>query len=156
MLRQLKDNKGFTIIELFMVLAVLSILAQMTLTFVLDLKTRSSDVVAISDGRNLMTIVSDNFVNLEDVDYEQTNGADVGVKTVGGAPRQPVFTLSSGVQIRFEGVNVNFSNGIPGEGWLEAYLYHINGTSDSSSTSGKREFYYCADESSGSYTLATF
>ncbi len=154
MLGKLKDNRGFTIIEFFIVFMIIGILAQIAFVFVLDLKTRTSDVVAITDGRNLMTIVRDNFVNLEDVDYTQTNGSDIGVKTVGGVARPPVFTLSSGVRIRVEAGSQ--TDGTPENGYFEAYLYNMNGTSDAINPSGKREFYYLADEAFRTYTLATF
>lgn len=153
MLGKLEDNKGFSLLELLVVLLVLGIMAQMTSIFVLDLKTRSSDLMAISDGRNLMTIIRDNFVNLEDVDYTQTNGSGIGVRTVGGVNRQPVFSLSSGVGFRIEAGSQ--SDGTAENGYFEAYLYHTGGTSDTT-VSGKREFYYLADEAFDAYTIATF
>jgi prepilin-type N-terminal cleavage/methylation domain-containing protein len=153
MLGKLKDNKGFSLLELLVVLLILGIMAQMTSIFVLDLKTRSSDLMAISDGRNLMTIIRDNFVNLEDVDYTQTNGSGIGVRTVGGVNRQPVFSLSSGVGFRIEAGSQ--SDGTAENGYFEAYLYHTGGTSDTT-VSGKREFYYLADEAFDAYTIATF
>ena len=50
MLGNLKDNKGFTVIELLMVFIVLGVLAQMAWTFMIDLRTRSYDVTAVADG----------------------------------------------------------------------------------------------------------
>jgi len=151
MWKQLKDHRGFTLIELLMVFIVIGIIAQMTLVFVLDMKARSHDVMAISDGRNLFTTVRDNFVNLEDVDYTQVSGSAVGVQTTGGAGRSPVFTLSSGVRVR----TIAGSSGIPDMGFFQVYLYHQAGT-DFPTPSGKKEFYYLASEPADQYILAEF
>ena len=151
MWKQLKDHRGFTLIELLMVFIVIGIMAQMTLVFVLDMQSRSHDVMAISDGRNLFTAVRDNFVNLEDVDYTQVSGAAVGVQTTGGAGRAPVFTLSPGVKIR----TIAGSSGTPDMGFFQVYLYHESGT-DFPTPSGKKEFYYLASEVADQYVLAEF
>ena len=156
MLGKLIDNKGFTFIELLMVFVVLGILSQIALTFMIDLRSRSSDVMAITDGKNLITAVRNNFVNLEDVDYTKINGSDIGVETTGGDSRLPVLTLSPGVNVVVTGGSE--SNGTPDTGFFEAWLYHENGTDDPASTTGcgKREFYYYADEPNELYSVATF
>ena len=156
MLGKLIDNKGFTFIELLMVFVVLGILSQIALTFMIDLRSRSSDVMAITDGKNLITAVRNNFVNLEDVDYTKINGSDIGVETTGGGSRLPVLTLSPGVNVVVTGGSE--SNGTPDTGFFEAWLYHENGTDDPASTTGcgKREFYYYADEPNELYSVATF
>jgi len=148
---QFKNHRGFTLIELLMVFIVIGILAQMTLVFVLELKARTHDVMAISDGRNLFTTVRENFVNLEDVDYTQVNGSEVGVQTTGGAARSPVFTLSPGVRIR----EIAGTSGTPDMGFFQVYLFHEGGT-DYPTGSGKKEFYYLASEPADQYILAEF
>jgi prepilin-type N-terminal cleavage/methylation domain-containing protein len=158
MLGNLKDNKGFTFVELLMVFIVLGILAQMAWTFMIDLRTRSYDVTAVADGKNLITMVRNNFVNLDDADYTKINGSDVGVETTGGSARPPVFTLSPGVRAVITGGSE--STGIPDTSFFEAYMYHENGTDDPASITGcgKREFYYLADETTDppSYSIATY
>lgn len=151
MWKQFKDHRGFTLVELFVVFLVIGIMAQMTLVFVLEMKARSHDVMAISDGRNLFTAVRDNFVNLEDVDYTQVSGSEVGVQTTGGAGRPPVFTLSPGVRVR----TIVGSSGTPDMGFFQVYLYHEGGT-DLPTPSGKKEFYYLASEPAAQYILAEF
>lgn len=154
MLRTLKNSKGFTMIELFMVFAVLGILAQISLTFMIDLRSRASDVMAVADGRNLITVVKANFASLDDVDYTEINGSDIGVETTGNMARPPVFTLSPGVTIS---VTNGSESGTPGNCSFEAWLSHTNGTADAAPSmtgTGKREFYYYADESID--TIATF
>ena len=49
MLTRVKDNKGFTLIELMMVMVMAAILMQIAWTFALDLRKRGSDVAAIAD-----------------------------------------------------------------------------------------------------------
>jgi prepilin-type N-terminal cleavage/methylation domain-containing protein len=158
MLGKLKDSRGFTFVELLMVFVVLGILAQIALVFMLDIRSRAYDTTALADGRNLITTVRNNFVNLDDVDYTKTDGSDIGIETTAGQPRTPVFTLSPGVGITFDPGSK--STGKPDDpddpNYFEASLYHTAGTSDGSTDSGKREFYYLADEFSDSYILATF
>jgi len=158
MLGKLKESKGFTMIELLMVFVILGVLAQMAWTFMIDLRSRSYDVTAVADGKNLITVVRNSFVNLDDVDYTKINGSDVGVETTGGVARPPVFTLSPGVRIVVTGGSE--STGFPDTSFFEAWLYHENGTADPGSTTGcgKREFYYLADETTDPplYSLATF
>jgi len=129
-----------------MVMIVLGILSQIALLFTLDLRTRSFDVTALADGRNLITVVRNNFVNLDDVNYEHApaDGPDIGAEDTAGNPRPPVFTLSPGVKARVE--NGSESTGIPGTSYFEAYLFHENGTDDPIPPSGKREYWIVADE----------
>ena len=148
MYEKLKDSRGFTLIELFVVFAILGILAHMALTFTIDLRSRSSDITAVSDGRNLVTVVRNNFVSLDDVDYAKIDGSDIGVETTGGDARPPVFTLSPDVQVKL----ISGSSGTPDKGFFEVRLYHANGTDVGA---GKKEFYYVVDEL-GEDTLAIF
>jgi len=138
-----------------MVFIVLGILSQIALVFTLDLRTRSFDVMALADGRNLITVVRDNFVNLENVKYAHnaSDGSQIGTVDRADNPREPVFMLSPGVKARIEATS---ESGVPDEGYFEAYLYHIDGTDDPGATSGKREFAFVADEFADSYVLPTF
>lgn len=148
-------NQGFTLIELLMVIIVLGILSQIALLFTLDLRTRSFDVMALADGRNLITAVRNSFINLDDIDYEHVpaDGPDIGTEDTVGNPRAPVFTLSPGVKARIEAGSE--STGIPGTSYFEAFLFHENGTDDPVPPSGKREFWFIADETTDLYRLAT-
>ena len=152
MSKRMNNNRGFTFIELLMVMIMLGILLQMAWTFASDLRKRGSDVSAIADGRNLITVVRNNFVNLDSVNYSARDDRAIGVATMDGDKRQPVFILTPGVRARIEGGS---QSGIADEGYFEAYLFHINGTGDET-PSGKREFWYLADEANDIYSLPLF
>jgi prepilin-type N-terminal cleavage/methylation domain-containing protein len=158
MLEKLKGNRGFTFIELLMVMIVMGIMAQIALVFMIDLRSRSSDLLAMSDGRNLVTIARGNFVNLDNVKYDHNpgDGPEIGTLDTGNNPRPdgPVFTLSPGVKAKITGE----STGAPDWGFLEVYLCHESGTKVGAAGmtgEGRKEYYYVVDEL-GTDTLATF
>ena len=155
MLKKVKDSKGFTLIEVMMVMIMLGILTQSAWNFMIDMRKRSSDIAAVADGRNLMTVVRGSFINLDNVrlKHNPDQGPDIGTKDRNNNNRPPIFTLSRGVMARIE---PGSQSGIVHEGYYEAYLYHINGTEDASTESGKREFWYLADEVSGIYSLPAY
>jgi len=147
MFAKIKNAKGFTLIEVMMVMIILGILVQMALTFALDIRTRSYDAVALADGKNLMTVVGTSFIGLDDVDFTHTSadGSDIGgYQSDTTTVRSPVFTLSSGVKAVISGT----SPGVPGGGSVEASLYHENGTYDNCAycVNDKRTFWFTIDE----------
>ncbi len=159
-MKTLKDNRGFTFIELLMVMIVIGIIAQIALIFTIDLRSRSSDVTALSDGRNLVTVARGNFVNLDDVKYDHNpgDGSDIGSVDTAGNPRPdgPVFTLSPGVKAK---ISIGSeSPGTPDHGFLEVWLCHESGTkvgAPGEIGEGRKEYYYVVDEL-GADTIATF
>lgn len=155
MLKKLKDSRGFTIIEMAMVLIMLGILTQTAWNFLRDMRNRSSDISAVVDGRNLITVVRGNFIALDDVDYTHNpnDGPKIGTVDRDGNSRSPVFILSPGVKAR---IVAGSESGAVNQGYYEAYLYHGNGTDDAASASGKREFWYLADEQGEVYSLPTY
>ena len=160
MLKKLKDNRGFTFIELLMVMIVMGVMAQIALVFMIDLRSRSSDLLAISDGRNLLTMARGNFVNLDDVKYDHNpgDGSDIGPVDTADNPRAegPVFTLSPGVRAFI--TPGSKSPGIPDLGFLEVWLCHVSGTKVGAAGmtgEGRKEYYYVVDEL-GTDTLAMF
>jgi prepilin-type N-terminal cleavage/methylation domain-containing protein len=148
------NNKGFTLVEILMVMLILGILTQMGFTYFKDLKKRSFDSVAIADGKNLMNAVGTAFALLEDVDLTHTSGmgSEVGSERFSGGGREPIFTLSVGVKAEITGQ----SESSPGNGYVSAYLYHEEGTEDPDSFtgSGRKEFYFMIDEFSSTISLA--
>lgn len=153
MLTRLKGTSGFTMVEMMMVMIIIGILTQMAFTFTIDLRKRAYDATALTDGKNLMSIVGNSFLALEDVTFEHTAaaGREVGVLTAGGAPRSaPVFILSPGVRAEI----VHIDPGIPSGGLVTARLYHEKGTPDFS-PSGKREFWFSIDEMTSAISAPT-
>ena len=151
MWKVLKDNKGFSFIELLSVLVVLGILAQLTGLLVLDMRSRSYDLMAFSDGRNMVTIVRDNFVARADVDYTHNpgDGSAIGAVDTGGGARTPVFNMSPGVEATINGES---NPATPGMGFVTATVYHTSGTKEGG---GRRQFTFIIDEL-GTDVLATF
>lgn len=147
------NEKGFTLIELMMVMIVLGILAQMSTTFFIDLRKRAYDAVALSDGKNLMSVAGGVFLALDDVDFTHTpaDGREVGVLDTGSSPRPAVFTMSEGVRARITGQ----SDTMAGTGFIDANLYHQFGTDDPITPSGKREFYFILDETTSFISAPT-
>ena len=154
MFGKLKSNKGFTLIEVLMVMVIIGILTQMGFTYFMDLKKKTYDATATADGRNLINAVSSAFVLLEDVDFthDPGMGSEVGTQKFSGGGRNPIFTLSPGVRAEITGQ----SETTPGNGFVSAYLYHENGKDDANSFtgSGKKEFYFMIDEFSSSISIA--
>jgi prepilin-type N-terminal cleavage/methylation domain-containing protein len=155
MFGKLRDSKGFTMVELMMVMICLGILIQMAWNFMGDMRTRSSDIAAVSDGRNLITVIRGSFINLDDVNFQHApgSGSEIGTKDRSNNPRPSVFTLSSGVQAK---IVPGSESGTADQGYYEAYVWHETGTNDPGSPSGKREFWYLADEVTQTYSLPTY
>jgi prepilin-type N-terminal cleavage/methylation domain-containing protein len=145
------NEKGFTFIELLMVMIILGILTQMATTFVLDLRKRAFDAVALSDGKNLMSIAGNVILVLEDVDFTHTpaDGSDIGVLDTSSSPRAAIFTMSQGVQAGITGQ----SDTTPGSSFIAANLFHPHGTDDPITPSGKREFYFFFDEATSTISV---
>ena len=142
------NNCGFTLLELVLVILIIGILAQIGLSYMVNFQAKVKDTIAIHDGRNLLTAVQTSFANREVVDYEHAPADGRGV----GAPT--VFTLNRGVMAKITAGSE--SDGSEGNGWFEAYLYHINGTDDPATSSKKREFYYLVNENLNIYSLPSF
>ena len=143
----LKEEKGFTLVEIMMVMIILGILTQISYGLLIDIRKRAYDAVAIADGKNLMTAVANSFALLDDVDYTHFpgDGSEIGTKRFSdGGGRGAVFKLSPGVQAEITGQ----SDPVPGNGFVSAYLFHDNGTEDPGSFtgSGNKEFYFMVDE----------
>ncbi len=135
----LKNNKGFTLLELMIVTALVSILASIAMINYAPFTQRAYDITARSEARYLIESVVIAAVNEEDVDYTKLNtgGAVGNIDTVGN-PRQAVFSLSSGVLALIVGDSIQAPNGDTTV--FLATIYHTSGTDDPTTLSGKREF----------------
>jgi len=91
MLMNLKEKKGFTLVEILMAMIIIGILTQVSYGLLIDIRKRAFDATAIADGKNLMTAVANSFGLLDDVDYTHFpgDGREVGTKRFsdgGGRP----------------------------------------------------------------------
>ena len=148
-----KNEKGFTIIELMMVFVILAILAKIALFFTLDIRMRTFDAIALSDGKNLLTIASNAFIGEEDVifTHDPGFGPEIGTIDTNLNPRSPVFKLSPGVKAEI----VHTGATVPGSGFITAFIYHESGTDDPAALNDlkKREFYFTLDEMTSSISV---
>jgi len=131
----LKDQRGFSMMELFMVMAMLSVLAGLSMLYIGDTLDAARDSAAISDATNLIIVVNNNFVDKISVDYKAMGpeGTGVGVLDTDGNNRDPVFSLSPGVRIWFENSgdpDYNKSFDDQRQSSFTAYLYHAQGSQD--------------------------
>jgi prepilin-type N-terminal cleavage/methylation domain-containing protein len=147
-LKQIRDERGFSLPELLIVMAILGVLMQVAMLSMLEMRRSALDTSAISDSRNLIEAAMNKFIDKADVSLTRASGEgrEVGNRTTGGAPREPVFTLSPGVKARVIGSS-DWSG--DGNGYMEAWVYHPNGNKDLGTTSGRREFYCIIDEATG-------
>lgn len=136
-------DKGFTMIELLIVIAIISILSQIGFDLYIQYRAKAFNTSAINDGRQLLNVVMNNLVSFDKVDYshDENSGSRIGAVDTNGNPREPVLFLSPSVRARITG-----DNDASGNAYMEAFIYSIGGTSDLSTPSGKREYYCLVDE----------
>lgn len=57
-MERLKENSGFTLLELMIVVAILGILAALAAPFFIEAKARANDLSASADAKGAITIFS--------------------------------------------------------------------------------------------------
>jgi prepilin-type N-terminal cleavage/methylation domain-containing protein len=140
---QLKDHRGFTLLELCIILAIIGILATLASYNYMSIKKRAYDTAAHSDSRSLADVALNNFLDRASVRYNVA-GSSIGTQDLAGNARNPVFMLSPAVAIRITAASS--TQFVAGKGYFEAWLYNLGGSSDPLTPSGKREFYVIVDE----------
>jgi len=103
-----KNKKGFTILELMVVVVLISVLASIAMANYIPLKRQAHDTTARSDARNVLETAVAAMLNDEDINYTKGDltggeGGAIGDIDTGGNFRTPVFVLSSGVRAVISG-----------------------------------------------------
>lgn len=151
-----RNQHGFTMMELMIVMAILGVLSAITTLWMLDMFHAARDTAALTDAKNLITVINNNFLDNESILYDSLNadGSQLGVMEEDGTtPRVSVYGLSPGVKIKFI-TTPNISSRNPDvQGSFDAWLYHSLGTSDpldlSLSGIGRKVIQCTIDEASG-------
>lgn len=151
-----RNQHGFSLLEVMMVMAILGVLMAISALWMLDMFHAARDSAAMQDAKNLITIINNNFLDNDSVLYDAlgSDGSNIGVMEEDGTtPRHPVYTLSPGVAIKFI-TTPNISPSDPDSlGTFNAWLYHTLGTSDPLDISlagvGRKVIQCTIDEASG-------
>jgi prepilin-type N-terminal cleavage/methylation domain-containing protein len=152
-LTKLKDHRGFTLIELMLCIMILSCLMTIALFLFQDFRNRSSDLQALAEGKNLLTVASDVFLANEDVLFTTGDphaGAVGTLKSDGITPRNAVFTFSSKIRARLAGQSTPQLGGR----FLTFDIWSLDG-SDAGTISGKSEYRFVIDEDNSIITTPT-
>jgi type II secretory pathway pseudopilin PulG len=142
--------------ELMVVIAILGVLGAISSLWMMDTFHSARDTAALSDAKNLITIINNNFLDNESIRYDSlsADGSQIGVMEEDGTtPRVSVYGLSPGVEIKFI-TTPNISSKNPDvQGFFDAWLYHPMGTPDpldlSLSGVGRKVIQCAIDEASG-------
>ena len=117
-MRRLKNRKGFTFIELVVVMAILAILSAIAITYYHDIMKSSYDLTAKADARSLITALHGAF-------FDESLVVDFAASASDSVIGEPViFTFSPGVKARLV---TGFKSPL-GSGDFYAEIYHYNGT----------------------------
>lgn len=141
---RLKQDNGFSLIELMVVIVIIAILASIGIINFRAFRAKAYDAVALADARNFIDSAVMATLNNEDVLY-QTGAAGapltgpLGNEDTSNNPRPPVFVISNGVVAEITEVLGGSTLD------MQADIYHVRG-------SGRR-FSCSVDEESGMTVL---
>lgn len=155
--KPLKDAKGFTLMELMVVVALIGVLAAIAIFNFMPARAKAADSAAMSDARNIVNSVVDAIMNNADVRFNNFNtGGPVGNIDTAGNPRTPIYVLSPGVAAIISGGSDQAPGG--NNTIFTAIIYHTGGTPDPLSVSGggKKEFFCSVDEDAGTSIVPSY
>lgn len=152
------DQAGFTLVELMVAFMIVAILSTIGMYYYADVRARSADSQAFTEGRGMVTALNDAFLAEEDVYFGDGStvvaGSGVGsLESDGSTSRTPIFTVSTDIRVRLDGDN---DSSVAGDGYIMAEVWNITGSDDATTPSGKKEYTYIIDEGSGTVSTPTF
>lgn len=127
LLKNHNNSRGFTMMELAVVMAIISVLATIAVKSFMDSRIHVMDSVTLAETQGLGKAVLDAFLEGDDVDLNHTagDGTLIGALDTSGNSRKPVFQFSPGVRAEITGSS---DFGGPGKGFCEARVTHVNGS----------------------------
>lgn len=122
-----KNNSGFTLLELMVVIAIVGILASIGIASFMSTRTKVLDSAALAETRQLGKVVINSFLDGVDVNLSHfpADGPSIGMLDTAGNGRNPIFTLGNGLQAQITG---NSDWGGTGLGKCVAEVWHPGGT----------------------------
>ena len=153
MLKQLRGNRGFTLVELMVVMAVLGILSAIGVLGYTDFTARANDSTAMTDAKFLMGLASN--VLLQDsqtlFSHQSHEGTIIGDRNDSlGIYVPKLYKLSPGVQANVQIFNWDVPADPPFEIssiWVEAS--HDRGSDMAGGLNGKKTYQVWVDGVSG-------
>jgi prepilin-type N-terminal cleavage/methylation domain-containing protein len=122
-----KNNCGFTLLELMVVIAIVGVLASIAINSFMITRSKVLDAAALADTQSLGKVVINVFLDKGDVDLTHNEGdaPQIGTLDTSGNARKSIFTLSNGLQAEITG-NTNW--GGSGLGMFVAEIWHPGDT----------------------------
>jgi len=155
MTNSINNNKGFTLMELMVTIAIISVLSAIAISNYMPMRAKAMDTAARSDARNLVDAVVNAVMNHADVQFTNTGpGGAIGVlDSSGTTARKPIFVLSNNVAAIITGSSAMAPGG--NNTIFTAYVYNTGGTPDNSplSNSGKKEYMVMIDANAGTIVV---
>lgn len=138
--------RGFTIIELMVSVAIVSILATTAFYSMIDSRRKAQDIIALAEANGLGKTVVSAVVDGADINFAHLpdDGSAFGNEDTSGNARDSIFFFSSGVRAEVTG-NTNF--GGTGMAFCEAEIWHAG---------GDKTFYLLIDEINGINTFPEY